>query len=225
MSPVPRVSQRSHRREPLSAGVRRRLITAILDGQLVAGERLHDDELTAWLGVSRTPIRTALERLTEIGLIESAPNRFTRVARPTPESHRAVLDVHEALHAAVAESVVPSLSDDDVVILSDLVEVLDRLLDASPNAVWTREQLGAMGAVTSFFSRRCANPSLIAAVAEVDLRLAFSLVALGVRVDRAAAVRCAAGVLDSARARDASVFVSATRAFAASGALGVGADY
>lgn len=58
--------------------------TAILDGTLLPGERLRDDELTAWLGTSRAPIREALDQLADIGLVEMAPNRFTKVAVISP---------------------------------------------------------------------------------------------------------------------------------------------
>ncbi|MCU1528986.1 MAG: hypothetical protein JWP75_2749 [Frondihabitans sp.] len=57
---------------------------AILDGTLQPGERLRDDELTAWLGTSRAPIREALGSLAEVGLVEMSPNRFTRVATISP---------------------------------------------------------------------------------------------------------------------------------------------
>ena len=46
------------------------LCDAIVDGTLAPGETLHDDELCAWLGLSRTPIRGALVRLEDEGLVE-----------------------------------------------------------------------------------------------------------------------------------------------------------
>jgi DNA-binding GntR family transcriptional regulator len=57
-----------------------RIETAILDGTLAPGERLRDPELVDWLGISRTPIRHALERLMTQGLVEMERNRYTRVA-------------------------------------------------------------------------------------------------------------------------------------------------
>ena len=59
------------------------LCDAIVDGTLAPGETLHDDELCTWLGLSRTPIRGALVRLEDEGLVECAPQRFTRVCRST----------------------------------------------------------------------------------------------------------------------------------------------
>src|SRR3954470_15525660 len=53
---------------------------AIVDGTLQPGERLRDQELTAWLGLSRTPVRDALSRLEQDGLVKTEPQRFTRVA-------------------------------------------------------------------------------------------------------------------------------------------------
>ncbi|GAA4678173.1 GntR family transcriptional regulator [Frondihabitans cladoniiphilus] len=60
------------------------LLKAILDGTFQPGARLRDSDLTAWLGTSRAPIREALAQLTEVGVIEMAPNRYTRVATITP---------------------------------------------------------------------------------------------------------------------------------------------
>jgi DNA-binding GntR family transcriptional regulator len=57
----------------------RQLRELIVAGTLQPGERLRDDELAAWLGVSRTPVREGLARLVDDGLVEMAANRFTRV--------------------------------------------------------------------------------------------------------------------------------------------------
>lgn len=57
-----------------------RIESAIMDGTLEPGERLRDSDLVEWLGISRTPIRHALDRLAEQGLVEMERNRFTRVA-------------------------------------------------------------------------------------------------------------------------------------------------
>ena len=65
---------------------------AILDGRLAAGERLRDHELAERLGVSRTPVREALQRLERAGLVEVAPNRYTRVSVP---NDRVQADTHE----------------------------------------------------------------------------------------------------------------------------------
>jgi DNA-binding GntR family transcriptional regulator len=60
------------------------ILHAILDGTLAPGVRLRDNELIAWLGTSRAPIREALDQLAEQGLVEMSPNRYTKVAEVTP---------------------------------------------------------------------------------------------------------------------------------------------
>src|SRR5207248_3505224 len=52
----------------------------IIDGTLRPGELLRDQEIAQSLGVSRTPMREALRRLEDEGFVETALNRWTRVA-------------------------------------------------------------------------------------------------------------------------------------------------
>lgn len=73
------------------------IMRAILDGTLKPGERLRDDELIAWLGTSRAPIREALDQLAEQGLVEMSPNRFTKVAQVTPRLYAESAAVWAAL--------------------------------------------------------------------------------------------------------------------------------
>jgi GntR family transcriptional regulator, vanillate catabolism transcriptional regulator len=51
------------------------LRAAILAGEFQPGERLHEVKLTASLGVSRTPVRAALQKLASEGLLDYTPNR------------------------------------------------------------------------------------------------------------------------------------------------------
>ncbi|MBN9223626.1 MAG: GntR family transcriptional regulator [Microbacterium sp. SCN 70-27] len=67
----------------LSDEVYKRIGAAILEGTLPAGVRLRDVDLAAQLGISRTPVREALQRLEHFGLVEIAVGRYTRVSEPT----------------------------------------------------------------------------------------------------------------------------------------------
>jgi DNA-binding GntR family transcriptional regulator len=88
---------------------------AIVDGTLQPGERLRDQELTQWLGLSRTPVREALSRLEQDGLVETEPQRFTRVAPLDRRAARDAFPLVAAIHALAAELAVPHLLEEDLV--------------------------------------------------------------------------------------------------------------
>lgn len=58
-----------------SISVADRIRSAVLSGDFGPGARLHEMRLSELLGVSRTPIRSALQTLASEGLLEYAPNR------------------------------------------------------------------------------------------------------------------------------------------------------
>lgn len=67
----------------LSDEVYMRIGNAIVDGTLPPGQRVRDVELAALLGVSRTPVREALQRLERFGLVEVVVGKYTRVTEPS----------------------------------------------------------------------------------------------------------------------------------------------
>jgi DNA-binding GntR family transcriptional regulator len=90
------------------------LCQAMVSGLLAPGEQLHDGELCAWLGLSRTPMRLALTRLEDEGLVETAPQRYTRVTPLRPQDARDLFPVLTAMHALATELAVPELSRQDI---------------------------------------------------------------------------------------------------------------
>jgi DNA-binding GntR family transcriptional regulator len=105
--PVPSSAPTEH--QLLRDTVREKIHDAIMDGTLEPGERLNDDELIAWLGVSRTPIREALSQLARAGLIEMAPNRYTRVTTPNPSEVVEAMQTLGVLFGGVVRLAVPRL--------------------------------------------------------------------------------------------------------------------
>lgn len=106
--PVPSSAPTEH--QLLRDTVRQKIHDAIMDGTLEPGERLNDDELISWLGVSRTPIREALSQLARAGLIEMAPNRYTRVTTPNPTEVVEALQTLGVLFGGVVRLAVPLLT-------------------------------------------------------------------------------------------------------------------
>ena len=91
-----------------------RLRDAIVDGTLAPGEQLRDGELAAWLGVSRTPVREALLRLAEVGLIVAKPGRSTTVSSLDRRAVRDARDVVAAMHELAVREAVGSLTEADL---------------------------------------------------------------------------------------------------------------
>ncbi|WP_348790090.1 GntR family transcriptional regulator [Leifsonia sp. NPDC080035] len=135
-----------------------RLYEGIIDGTLEPGETLLDDKLTAWLGVSRTPIREALMKLADIGLVEMAPNRYTRVA---PIDLRAIDEAIYStglLHEQAARTAVPQL---DSAALGRMDKALKELRKAAKSA--DLPQLGrSFNAFFLEFERGSGNRVLLA---------------------------------------------------------------
>ena len=111
--PVP-VSPAPLRPTLLRDSVHDRLRDAIVDGTLAPGEVVRDTELATWLGVSRTPVREALLRLGETGLVRSAPGRSTVVAEIDLAEVREAHAVVVAMHRLAVTEAVARLTDDDV---------------------------------------------------------------------------------------------------------------
>lgn len=108
---------------PLTAAVNRsllrddvfgRLRNAIVDGTFAPGEQLRDTDLATWLGVSRTPVREALLRLAQGGLVVSHPGRSTIVSTLDLSAERDARGVVAAMHELAVRESVPNLTATDI---------------------------------------------------------------------------------------------------------------
>ncbi len=84
------------------AATTRALREAILDGVLAPNEWLREESLKELLGVSRTPVREALNRLEEEGLIHRTPGQGARVTTLTIEDMSVVYQVRGSLEGLTA---------------------------------------------------------------------------------------------------------------------------
>ena len=106
-------------RSLLRDDVYRRLRDAIVDGTFAPGEQLKDLELAAWLGVSRTPVREALLRLAQSGLVLAQPGRSTVVSTLDAREVRDARDVVAAMHEVAVREAVPVLTEADLAAMRD----------------------------------------------------------------------------------------------------------
>ena len=87
------------------------LESAILTGELKPCERLVEQELAARLGMSRTPIREALRRLEERGLVRILPHRGAVVAEISPVDIENIYTVRCHVESLAARLAAERLAD------------------------------------------------------------------------------------------------------------------
>ena len=84
---------------------------AILDKSLPPGLRVTEAGLAEHLNVSKTPVREALLRLRQIGLIEDDGRRGGRVISPSREAIEQAFEIREALEAFTARAAAERATD------------------------------------------------------------------------------------------------------------------
>jgi DNA-binding GntR family transcriptional regulator len=152
---------------------------AIYGRRFLPGDRLVERQLAADLGVSHIPVREALARLTEEGLVEHLPRRGCRVATLTTKELDEFASVRELLEQLVAvrvqqhltaerEAELRSLTDqmEDAARAGDAAEVL-RLDEAFHQRLWALAEHGLLVELASQLRNRL-NGFLYAATRSLE---------------------------------------------------------
>ncbi len=91
-----------------------RIRAAIVSGGLAPGTVVKDTDLAARLGLSVAPVRAALARLVDEGLVEAKPQSHTRVTPLRPAQVRDAAAVVRAMHELAAREAAGRTTADDV---------------------------------------------------------------------------------------------------------------
>jgi len=108
-------------RNSLSVGVAGRLREAIMSGRFPPGERLREIPLATMLGVSRGPVREALLRLQDEGLVVTERHRGSTVARLSDQDEVEVRSLRLALERLAVQRAVRTASEPDLRALEALI--------------------------------------------------------------------------------------------------------
>ena len=100
----------------------------ILSGHFVPGERLAEEHLAAELGVSRTPVREALHKLEQEGLIEPLESRGFRVPQDSPEEIEDLFDIRTVLEGYTLKIICERITDEQMAMLEEIIEKADDAL-------------------------------------------------------------------------------------------------
>ncbi len=164
--PIPN-GVRKMRRSLVREEIYRLLHEWIVNGTLQPEEQMRDVELAEMLGVSRTPVREALRRLEDEGLVLTARNRWTRVAPVSIDdahNHFPILWALERL--ALQLTTTPYTASE-----------IDEMNDANRALALALRRGQAIEASTADFhfhqlvTARCPNPEIARIAFEQKLRL------------------------------------------------------
>jgi DNA-binding GntR family transcriptional regulator len=107
----------------LEESVYLRLEEEILSGKLRRGEQLREIALAERLNASRTPVRGALHRLAEEGLVELCANKGATVIGITREDIEDIYEVRKRLEGLAARLATERISDEEKESLKETVEL------------------------------------------------------------------------------------------------------
>jgi DNA-binding GntR family transcriptional regulator len=176
-----------------------RLRDAIVDGTFAPGEVLRDGDLADWLGVSRTPVREALLRLSESGLVLARPGRSTIVAPLEENAVRDARDVVAAMHELAARVAAVRLTDDDL----ESMRTANARFAAALDAHDADAAVVADDALHDVVVRAAANPAIDAVLDQFTPVVRRAEVLRFLSIDRAASIERHERLIALCEARDA----------------------
>ena len=113
----------------LTQTVYKRLRARIASQDFVPGQQLRLELLAGQLGVSRTPVREALNQLAAEGLVEIRPRRGTFVAQVDLSTVTELYPLRLIIDTSVAKLLAPRLTNSQIRMLSKLLDKLGSQVD------------------------------------------------------------------------------------------------
>ena len=96
------------------SGIHAAVADELLSGAHPPGAWIRQDDLADRLGVSKIPVREALHRLAERGVVEFAPNRGVRVPELTADAAIEIFALRRSIEVLLLERAVPRLTKVDL---------------------------------------------------------------------------------------------------------------
>jgi len=123
---------------PTAVLIADQLRESIIDGAFSPGDQINEAQVAAQLSVSRGPVREALHRLVQEGLLLSRPNRGVFVQELTMRDVAEIYQAREVIESAAAEIVARRSVAERAAVTADLEAIIDRMQDAFDADDWTR---------------------------------------------------------------------------------------
>jgi len=158
---------RARRTENLSGQVYSQIKTLILCNEILPGQKLHHQELSERLGVSRTPVREALTRLVQEGYVSFLPNRGFTCKEIRLQEADELYQLREALEAFAVEKAIENLTEAAFTKLSAKINLYGKDVQRR----FTRDRLVYDQDVHLEIARLSGNETLTKALAQVFERI------------------------------------------------------
>ena len=123
---------------PTAAVIADKLREGIIDGAFAPGDQINEAQVAAQLQVSRGPVREALHRLVQEGLLLSRPNRGVFVQDLTERDVAEIYESREVIECAAAEMVCGLSQERRDATAALLDAIVDRMQAALAADDWTR---------------------------------------------------------------------------------------
>jgi DNA-binding GntR family transcriptional regulator len=185
---------------------------AIMGGSYPAGHRLRIRDVAGELGTSVMPVREAIRRLEEAGLVETLPNRGARVKGFTPAELLHVYAVRRILEIEASGLGVTAVSEEDIARLREAYAAMESHLQAGEVVAYLDaderfldvlyEAAGNPVLVETIHGlwQRCRSYKIVGASSELESGNPESLVAFQARLLQAAIDRDASSARELAAA-------------------------
>jgi GntR family transcriptional regulator, rspAB operon transcriptional repressor len=115
-----------------------RIKDAIQHADLQPGEPLSETRLSRSLGISRTPIREALQQLAQEGLVQLIPGRAVTVATHSVQNVLDVVHIRYILEPELVRLAAEAVSDADLARLAGAMERMEAAIAESDLLAWSR---------------------------------------------------------------------------------------
>lgn len=119
------------------------LLRCVVSGAIAPGEKLSEPVIARRFGASRAPVREAIRRLQERGLVTYVAHQGVRVAQPSAAEFLALLEVREATEGMAARLAAQTMGDADRAALAALVAGHREAIEADPLGAYLQDDAEA----------------------------------------------------------------------------------
>ena len=115
-----------------------RLQDAIRHANLQPGEPLSETRISRALGISRTPVREALQQLAQEGLVQIIPGRAVTVAAPSMQEVLDAVHVRQLLEPELVRLAAELLPPEAMEILQAVMQEMEQAALTGDRVAWTK---------------------------------------------------------------------------------------